>query len=400
MSATNPDSSDIVPRLPQQGYAPEHVAQRRTWAEQRTDTALPHAADCTIDSEQMRGNIESPIGSVQMPLGVAGPLRVLGKHAEGVFYVPMATTEGALVRSYERGMTAITRSGGAAARLFRDENKATPIFTCQDVAAAYDFVEFVTENLTAIQAAADATTQHGKLLRMTPRPLGRDVAVDFSYHTGDAHGMNMIAKSTDAACRWIVERFPVESWLVMSGGSSEKRPSGSLLAGGKGKYVTAGVRLSPRLTKMYLHAPPSRLVDLWKRTAIGQMASGVLGYNGHYANGLTALFIATGQDVANIANSAVGVTNLEVIGDGDLYASVTLPSLVLATVGGGTALGTNPECLEMLGCRGSGKAAKFAEIAAAVALAGELSFAAALATGEFVHAHESYGRNRPEEGNR
>ena len=148
---------------------------------------------------------------------------------------------------------------------------------------------------------------------------------------------------------------------------------------------------------MYLHTTPEKLNNLYRRTTVSQQASGVLGYNGHYANGLTALFIATGQDVANIANSAVGITNIERLPDGDLYASVTLTSLTVATIGGGTGLGASAQCLDMLGCRGSGKAAKFAEITAATVLAGELSFGAALAASEFVNAHESYGRNRPEQ---
>jgi hydroxymethylglutaryl-CoA reductase (NADPH) len=168
-----------------------------------------------------------------------------------------------------------------------------------------------------------------------------------------------------------------------------------LFAGGKGKHVVAGVRLSRQLTGTYLRTTPGKIADMWHRTMLAQTFSGVTGYTGHAANGLTALFVACGQDVANITNSSVGLTSIEETEEGHLYASITLPSLTVATVGGGTGLGTSTDCLDMLGCRGSGHATKFAEIAAATVLAGELSFGAALASDDFVKAHEKYGRNRP-----
>jgi hydroxymethylglutaryl-CoA reductase (NADPH) len=159
--------------------------------------------------------------------------------------------------------------------------------------------------------------------------------------------------------------------------------------------VIAGARLPARVVRAWLHSTPQEIAELWRHTVLGHLQSGSLGYNGHFANGLTALFIACGQDVANVVNSAVGITALEVTEEGDLHASVTLPSLTVATVGGGTGLGTARECLEMLGCAGTGGAPRLAEIVAATLLAGELSMGAAIASGEFVDAHETYGRNRP-----
>jgi hydroxymethylglutaryl-CoA reductase (NADPH) len=176
---------------------------------------------------------------------------------------------------------------------------------------------------------------------------------------------------------------------------SEKHASGFLFPGGKGKKVTAGARVPAEVARTYLRATPQQFRDLWQHTMIGHTQAGAFGYNGHYANGLTALFIACGQDVANVVNSAIGITNFELTGEGDLYASVTLPSLTVATVGGGTGLGTGRECLEMLGCAGAGGARRLAEIVAAALLAGEISMGAAMVSGEFVAAHESYGRNRP-----
>lgn len=392
-----PAAPALVPRLVRQGYDREQVAVRRAWVEEATGASLEHVGSFSISSDEMRGNVENPVGAVQVPLGVAGPLEVLGEHARGRFYVPLATTEGALVRSYERGMVAITRSGGATARLSVDRNRVCPVFLFADVEAAHDFARDLPERFDEIRAEAEATTRHGRLAGLECRAVGREVIVTFSFATGDAHGMNMIAKATDRACGWIVEHTAAERYLVMSGAMSEKRASGSLLAGGKGKWVVAGALLPERTVRAVLGATPEAIVDLWEHTVVGHLQAGTLGYNGHFANGLTALFIACGQDVANVANSAVGITRFERTADGDLYASVTLPSLTVATVGGGTGLGTARECLEMLGCAGGGRAAKLAEITAATLLAGELSMAAAIASGGFVQAHEAYGRNRPGE---
>lgn len=388
---------DLVPRMEGQGYAAEQVARRLRWVEEQTGCSLGHVGSHSIACEEMRGNVENPVGAAQTPLGVAGPLVVNGLHARGRFYVPLATTEGALVRSYERGMAAIARSGGATARIYEDENRVAPVFSFDDVADAHDFAQRLGGEFEEIRAAAEATTRHGRLLRLECHPVGREVIVGFCYHTADAQGMNMIVKATEAACRWILPRSRARRFQIFSGYSSEKRAAGVLLAGGKGKRTVAGALLPAHVVKSYLHTSPARLCEMWRRTLLGHVQANAVGYNGHYANGLAAVFIACGQDVANVVNSSVGITTFEVTDEGDLYASVTLPSLTVATVGGGTQLGTSRECLELLGCAGAGKAPKFAEIVAATLLAGELSMGAAIASGEFVQAHETYGRNRPGE---
>lgn len=388
-------TGDLVPRLKDQGYENELIDKRRTWVEAKTSSQLDTVGAYGIPGPDMRGNIENPIGTVQMPLGVAGPLLVNGDKAQGTFYVPMATTEGVLVRSYERGMVAMTRAGGATARLYTDENRITPVFFFDDVSKAHDFASTISTHFDEIRQEADATTRHGKLLRLECFPLGRQVQVGFCYSTGDAQGMNMIVKATQAACQWIVAKGLATDYYIFSGMNSEKRASGFLLQGGKGKKVTAGVRIPPGLLQMYLHVTPSEMFNVWQHTVLGHIQANAIGYNGHFANGITAIFIACGQDVANVANSSIGITNFEVLDNGDLYASVTLPSLSVATVGGGVGLGTSRECLNMMGCSGEGCAVKFAEIVASSLLAGELSMGAAIASGEFVHAHERYGRNRP-----
>jgi hydroxymethylglutaryl-CoA reductase (NADPH) len=386
---------ELVPRFTGQGYSADAVERRRRWVEEKTGVELRHVGSHSISGDAMRGNIENPIGVAQVPLGVVGPLRVRGEHARGVFYVPMATTEGALLRSYERGMAAITRAGGATARVLVDENRVSPVFPFAAVEEAAAFLAALPGRFAELRARAESTTRHGRLLRLQPRLLGRDVIVDFCYHTADAHGMNMIVHATDVACRFLVEQGAAPRYYIFSGYDSEKRAAGSLLQGGKGKTAVAGVRLPAALLRALFRVDAERMLDLWQRTVAGHLQAAALGFNAHYANGLAAIFIACGQDVANLANAAVGITRVEPAGGGDLYVSVTLPALTVATVGGGTGLGSFRECLAMLGCEGVGTAVRLAEIVAAAILAGEISFAAAIAAGELAQAHEAYGRNRP-----
>lgn len=398
MTPVNTSDFELVPRVINEGYTLEEIRSRREWTERKTSSELAHAGCFSVPSESLRGNIENPIGMSQIPLGVAGPLLVHGSHHSGEYYVPLATTEGALVRSYERGMVALTRAGGVSARVYRDENRISPLFALSDVAAAQEFAEQVPGWFPNLKQEAESTTRHGRLLGVEVHAVGRRVILNFCYCTGDAHGMNMIVKATQAACDWIMRNSEARRYSLFSGLSSEKRSSGFLLAGGKGKKVVAGARVPARIVRTYLHTTPEDLVEMWHATVIGHLQAGALGYNGHYANGLAAIFLACGQDVANVVNSSVGITDFELDDNGDLYASVTLPSLSIATVGGGTALGTALECLKMMGLAGSGKAIQFAEVIAGALLAGELSLGAAIASGEFVAAHERYGRNRPLQG--
>ncbi len=384
----------LVPRFAGQGYGDDEIAQRRAWLEERTGCALPTVGAGSIAGPDMRGNVENPIGAAQVPLGVAGPLLVHGEHAQGTFYVPLATTEGALVRSYERGMVALSRAGGVETRVLQDENCATPSFTFDSLGEAATFARALPALLPELRAAAEATTRHGRLLRVEPRVVGRDVLVGFHFSTGDASGMNMVGRMTDAACRLLVERFAPRQWLLMTGAEGEKRAAASLLAGGKGKSVLAAARLPAAVVRAVFGVEVEVLASLWHRTVVAHFECGAIGHNGHYANGLAAIFIACGQDVANVVNAAVGVSTLEAEPGGSLWASVHLPSLTVGTVGGGTGVGTAPECLRLLGCEGDGKAAKLAEIVAATLLAGELSFSAALVAGGHAEAHERYGRNR------
>lgn len=387
--------ADLVPRLRDQGYSADSVSRRGRWLERRTGASLEHAGRPSFDMELARGNIENPIGVAQVPLGVAGPVLVRGMHAKGLFYVPMATSEGALIRSYERGMVALAHAGGVDTALLEDENHISPSFFFPDIASAKRFTDWLPEQLSAMRDEVAKTTRHGRLNKLKCYQLGRQVIVDFGFQTGDAQGMNMIVNAVDAVSRWIEASYPVSGRLIFSGMSSEKRASGYLMTRGKGKRVTAGTLIPHKILKMYLHVTASELCRAWHSTVIGHLQAGSIGYNVHCANGLAAIFIATGQDVANVVNSACAVTSFELDEEG-VFASITLPALSVATVGGGAALPTQHEALGIMDCQGGGKAGKFAEIVAAALLGGEVSMGAALASGEFAAAHERYGRNRPQ----
>ena len=186
--------SDLVPRLEGQGYAEGDVETRRRWVEERTGSGLRHVGSSSMTGEEMRGNIENPIGAVQVPLGVAGPLRVEGEHAQGLFYVPLATTEGALVRSYERGMVAITRAGGATARILADENRVSPVFAFDDVATAAAFARNLPGLFEGLRQAAESTTRHGRLSRTSVSTWSFH-AFQRGYQRANS-GMRMSAAST------------------------------------------------------------------------------------------------------------------------------------------------------------------------------------------------------------
>jgi hydroxymethylglutaryl-CoA reductase (NADPH) len=236
---------------------------------------------------------------------------VQGRYAKGLFYIPMATSEGALIRSYERGMVALTRAGGVQTAVLADENQIVPTFFFPDVASAAAFCDWVPGQIENIREAAQSTTRHGKLTDLKCYQAGRQVLLNFGYFTGDAQGMNMLVKATDSACQWIQKNYPISSYFVFSGMCSEKRPSGFLLSRGKGKRVTAGALLPHDVLKMYLHCTAEQLFRVWHSTVIGHLHANAIGYNAQYANGLTAIFIATGQDVANVVNASCGVTNFE-----------------------------------------------------------------------------------------
>lgn len=351
----------------------------------------PHTqAQCHVYGK----NIEHFIGTVKLPVGLAGPLRVNGLFANGDYLVPLATTEAALVASYNRGAKLLTASGGASAMLLNEGVTRTPAFAFFDLAEAGQFVAWAVTQYDRFKQLAEATTSHGKLSDINISIEGNHVYLVFEFLTGDASGQNMVTIATNAIFGYILENSPItpENAYLDGNLSGDKKASSQSLRSVRGKKVTAEVHIPAELVKKYLHTTPEKMMQFTQMSTVGATLSGTIGINAHYANALAALYIACGQDAACVAESAVGMTRIEVDKNGDLYASVTLPNLMLGTVGGGTGLPSQKACLEIMGLYGSGKSQALAEVCAALCLAGELSIVGAFCAGHFSRAHHKLAR--------
>jgi hydroxymethylglutaryl-CoA reductase (NADPH) len=353
------------------------------------------ADDATSDRGDIYDrNIENFIGTVKVPVGLAGPLRINGVHARGDYYVPLATTEAALVASYSRGAQIITKAGGCTTVLLNEGVRRVPGFAFDTLAEAAMFAAWASGSLQAFRERAATTTTHGRLIDMEVAVEGNHVYLGLEFTTGDAAGQNLVTFAADAICRLIQECSPIRPkyWFVEANLSGDKKATTHSFMTVRGRKVSAEVLLPAALVSTGLHSTTDAIVDYWRMSTIGGVMSGSIGVQGHYANGLAALFIACGQDAACVAEAAVGVTRMEPRDDGSLYVAVTLPNLIVGTVGGGTGLPSQRACLDVLGLAGDGKARAFAELAAALSLAGELSIVGALTAGHFAGAHERLAR--------
>ncbi|MBV8459362.1 MAG: hydroxymethylglutaryl-CoA reductase [Candidatus Eremiobacteraeota bacterium] len=348
-----------------------------------------------------RRNIENFIGTVKLPLGLAGPLRVNGRFAQGDYYVPLATSEAALVASYSRGAQLITQAGGCAAAVLDESLTRAPGFAFASLAEALAFEQWVKDELPAFQRIAGTTTKYGKLIGLLTTIEGNHVYVRFEFTTGEASGQNMSTIATDAVCRHIAEHSPIRPryWFIEANLSSDKKASMQTLMTVRGKRVSADVVIPADLVEARLHTTVERMVQYWVMSATGAVLSGTVGVHGHYANCIAALYIACGQDAACVAESALGMSRLELTDAGDLYASVMLPNIMVATVGGGTSLPSARACLQILGLSGPDSARALAEVCASLCLAGELSISGAICAGHFSAAHQRFARGSADRGN-
>ncbi|HKW45488.1 MAG TPA: hydroxymethylglutaryl-CoA reductase [Candidatus Eremiobacteraceae bacterium] len=340
-------------------------------------------------------NIENYIGVARVPVGIAGPLRIFGTAARGAYPIPLATTEAALVASYNRGMRLIALSGGCNAAVLDERMERTPAFVLRSLAQALTFVQWIREAQTDLVAAAELTSRYARCVAIEPIVEGNHVYLRCGFQTGEAAGQNMVTFATAAICRHIAEHSPIaiEAQVIEANCSGDKKATARVLSSVRGRRVSADVSIARPLLLEYLRVEPRQMGDYWRLGAIGAAMSGTVGLQGHYANGIAALAIATGQDAACVAESACGITRFEVDERGDLYACVTLPNVVVGTVGGGTGLPTPQAALGLLRTGGPLNAAALAEIVAGIALAGELSISGAICAGEFAAAHQRLARS-------
>ena len=393
------DEPLVIPRSKTDDFAPDVIAARRALAERVAGRSLPGLAGVPVAPEEARGNVENFLGFAQVPLGLAGPLLVETTAGSRDVLVPLATTEGAMVASYSRGMAWIRAAGGARARVLSEGLSQHPVLVFDSAVGPGGALEAagVAKGMRAeLEELVSGLTRSGALVGLDPHVLGRRLVLRLTFTTADAIGINMAARAADLCSKRVAERTGAAARYV-HGQDVEKRAHAAGLLMGRGRSVVAEVVLPRSLLAERARCLPEDLVAILETYRVGFSELGTQNALVQSANGLTALFLACGQDPAYAIESANGHLDLALTPEGDLYASAHLPSLLVGTVGGGSGQGTAAECLDVLGCRGPGQANTFAEIAAATVLAGDLSLMAAFCSHEFVAAHEGMGRNRPKE---
>jgi hydroxymethylglutaryl-CoA reductase (NADPH) len=385
-----------IPRDPEDDYTRAAADARRAFARERSGARLEHVGAFSFDPSAAKGNVEHFTGVAQVPLGIAGPLLVHGEHAEGEFYVPLATSEGTLVASYNRGMKLVREAGGATATVIDDAMQRAPAFGFDSAREAREFGRWVDEHMDEIRERAEATTSVGRLRNVEQYGASRFRYLRFNFTTADAAGQNMAGKATAAACAWIREHYDgIRHFQLEANFATDKKASQVNTLHTRGKRVVAEATIPPELMERHLNVGTGAVYRARQVTNLGGFLSGVNNNGSHSANAIAAIFIATGQDAGNLAESSTAAVYAELLPDGSYYYSITIPSLIVATYGGGTGLPTQRECLELLGCYGRGAVHKLAEIVAATVLCGELSLGAAVVAEEWVNAHDRLGRNRP-----
>ena len=346
------------------------------------------------DPASYKGLVENQIGYIGLPLSIAGPLHIDGTYANGDFHVPLCTLEGTLSLSMTRGLYLTYQAGGITSRHIKQELSRSPVFVFETLSEAYDFLPWLEEHMDKIRAAAESTTRHGKLLSIEKHPIHNRVIMEFKYNTAEAAGQNMVTMATDAACRWINENYKSRNpfrYLVESNFCCDKNPAQKTILHGRGHHVISSCTVPNALLKKLLRVDVDDIVQCINDLHLGSQLAGVVGLNLHTSNALAALYLALGQDVACVAENCVGIGTYEKIG-GDLFVTLSMPSITVGTVGGATRLTQQHRNLELLGCTGENGSRKLAEIICASALALEISLAGAIVSNEFARAHAQFGR--------
>ena len=385
-----------IPRDEDDNYSSDVIRKRQEWIERHTGASLDHIPNYSFDPHTTQGNVENFTGVAQIPLGFAGPLTVRGEHADGEYVIPLATSEGTLVASYNRGMKVCNLSGGVKATVVDDAMQRAPVFVFENAREARDFTQWVDDHLDEIRDEAESTSSIAQLSYIDQYLSNKFAYLRFNYTTGDAAGQNMVGRATFAACGWIIDHYPepIQHFYLESNFATDKKASQVNMMHTRGKRVTAEATIDRDVLIQHMRVEPESLHYHWNVSTVGSILSGANNNGAHSPNAITALFIATGQDVANVSESSAAILYTELTEEKDLYISITIPSLIVATYGGGTGLPTQRECLETMNCYGKGKVKKFAEIVASTVLAGELSLGSAISSSDWVSSHETYGRNR------
>jgi hydroxymethylglutaryl-CoA reductase (NADPH) len=390
-----------IDRVPERGLHTEKARLLRChYLKDKTGIDLSLISPRQLVPEDLKNNIESFIGAVELPVGIAGPLHLIGSDFDEMLLAPIVTSEGALVASISRGAYAINLAGGCHARFVKQRMNRVPVFHFLSLTDAHSFASWCLQKLDSVQTIVKKFSCFAELKSLTTRIAGRSVHVNFSYQTGDAAGQNMTTTCTWHACQWLAEHWraetniPIESYTVEGNGSGDKKVSFANFFEGRGCEVVAECTIPGDILKRVLKVTPRQFHDAFQRAANQSCTLGMIGYNINVSNLVAGIFTATGQDIACVHESSLANLYVE-LKDDNLYASIQLPSLVIGTVGGGTNLPAQRKLLQLIDCSGTGKVRRFAEIIAGFAMALELSTGSAVIGGQFAMAHEKYGRNRP-----
>lgn len=386
-----------IPRNDEDDYGDSAIKARQQFVKDYSGVELQHVDKYSFDPHITQGNCEHFIGVAQVPIGIAGPLLVNGEYAQGEFLVPMATAEGTLIASYNRGMQVINLSGGVKCTVVGDDMQRAPVFVFEDARGAREFCKWVEANKPQIAKQAEATSSIAKLHYIDYYLSNKFAFLRFNYTTGDAAGQNMVGRATFAACSWILDNYheqKITNFYLESNFATDKKASQVNIMRTRGKRVVAECVVKRNVLIERMRVEPEQLAYHAGIANVGSILSGANNNGCHSANGITAMFIATGQDVANVSESSAAIIYSEITPEKDLYISITIPSLIVATYGGGVGLATQKECLQIMDCYGRDRVNKLAEIIAGVVLAGEISLASAISSSDWVSSHEKYGRNR------
>jgi 3-hydroxy-3-methylglutaryl Coenzyme A reductase, hydroxymethylglutaryl-CoA reductase (NADP) len=375
------------------------AAARRRLVEEHSGADLSTTAEYALDAEQASESaIENMIGAAQIPMGVAGPVTIDGGAYDGETYLPLATTEGALLASVNRGLSVIDDSGGAAARITKRGMTRAPVFRVSGIAESQALADWTRDNVEKLRAAAESTTSHGKLMDVTPYVVADNVYLRFRYDTADAMGMNMATIATQAAAD-VVEAETDASLVALSGNMcTDKKPAAINAVEGRGRSVTAEVKIPREMVEKTLKTSPEAISEVnTRKNLLGSAKAASLGFNAQAANVVAAMYLATGQDAAQVVEGSNAITTRSKPATTNSTPAISIASIEVGTVGGGTKLPTQAEGLDVLGIRGGGDPAgsnadALAECVAVGALAGELSLLSALASRHLSSAHEQLGR--------
>ena len=371
------------------GYTSDDTNNRLKWLKDKTGIDL----DTNLENvpEDLKGIIENHIGYMKIPMALAGPLQVDGGYAKGEYYVPLCTLEGTLAISMTRGMVATKRCGGIRVNHIKQELSRAPVFMFDDLKQADQFSGWIKRNFKSIKKIADSTSNYGKLLRIDRYPIQNYIILDFILDTGNAAGQNMVTLAAKVACDYIKNKTGAD-FILESGFNSDKKASARNMIMGRGHSVIAETTITNSVIRRILKAD---MLEMEKMQRVGPTITRLAGTEGchlHISNALTAIYLATGQDTACVAENAIGHYQTEPIEDGVKFR-LTLPTLTVGTVGGGTRLLPQKQNLKLLGCdKGKHSSKKLAEIIAASTLALEISLFSAIASDTFTKAHMTYGR--------